>query len=152
MVDAGQKSEGEEDDDEDFGDFDDFEDLLDKVKNSGDRALKNSDMQRHACSLLTQGNQKIKKNPDIITSYTESFTDFIVKWLNKFENTPETNEGERGQATNVACSGWDIHPWKFRFESDRIVVNAKLNKEPLYLEDFCNKGDQGKELDLNDPR
>ena len=126
ILEKGDKEE-EYDEDEDFADFDDFNDIIDHVKAKSQRDLKNSDMQRLVCTLVSSGNQKIKGNPDIIGDYFSRMTDTLDWWFNTFSNTPEANNGNLGHAINVACSGWDVHPWKTRFEEDRIVISAKLN-------------------------
>ena len=59
--------------------------------------------------------------------------------MKRFTNEQESNKGKQGTALNVACSGWDIHPWDVRFEKQRLVVSAKLNKEPIIAEDYCGK-------------
>jgi len=150
IVDDEDSKADKNDDDEDFADFDDFGEVLEHLKDKSDRALKNSDMQRLACTLIDQGNKKIRKNMDIIGSYFEKFVDAMNSWFAQFSNTPEANNGNLGHAINVACSGWDIHPWRARLDNDRIVVSAQLNREPLYQSDYCNRKDG--ELYLNDAR
>jgi hypothetical protein len=39
---------------------------------------------------------------------------------------------------NVACSGWDIHPWNVQFDKARIIVTAKLNRNPVQKKGYCN--------------
>jgi hypothetical protein len=77
-------------------------------------------MQRLVCSLLPQGNQKIQTNPDVIFEYSNKTLDYLTRLINNFtvEDAPDSQ--------NVACSGWDIEPWKARIEKSRFILSAKL--------------------------
>jgi len=98
------------------------------------------------CSFIPKGNKAIKEANETVHFLTNQIGEFF----NRFQANFTSGYGPEDQALNVACTGWDVEPWKTRIESDRIVVSAKLNTQPIVRKDYCGKADG--ELFKSDPR
>lgn len=116
------KTKSTEEDDEDFDDEDQIDlmelegmdDLVSKIQNlkKPKREIKITKIQKLTCGLLTGVNARMKE----YTPWTKNGSDFFFESLkelkNRFDN--EEEQMKQDQALNVACSGWDIHPWQFK--------------------------------------
>jgi len=94
--------------------------------------------------MMPQGNLKIKTNPDVIQHYFGSALGYFNAAFSIF------SFDKPGESLNVGCSGWDIKPWSTKFETDRIVWRAQLDKNVKPNPDYCGQADG--ELYLSDPR
>jgi len=87
---------------------------------------------------------KIKANQERVNEITKQLVDFITSQFKHMGTVP------LGESYLLKCAGIDITRPKVRFDHDRIVVGASLDKSSTKPENYCDLEDQ--ELLKIDPR